>query len=429
MSKANKKAVDMEGAVGENGASRIILKVLATIGITVVGIAVVFLLLCIFGVKSNMNLAGYSLHLVNDKTSAVLPDGSLYISKSVERGRSYIENDAIVFTDENNIETAGRILRIEATGADSSEDEQEDEAGSVKYVVMTHQGEQVIDEVQLWATIDVYVPYIGYVIDFIVTPLGLVCCVAVPLFILLVVEIINLIRLPKSLKGEDEEDLEKKADRAGKRRSDTEKKLGGSKNVNEPQLLPTSEESFFSTETSVKQDTVSSVLSKKSEEQGIPFAPPVASMGILSAESSSLIEELGDEALTAVEKSDVHSISYEKPKEVAKPDINDLQLTREYSIVLTSHNDNEAEKKSLFSADLREESPNHFKIEGIDVNVESDSIKLSVDEALKGRDIAITVAKDYTNVIVGGAESQIDFALFRDENDDEQKVIIRKKSK
>ena len=70
-----------------------------------------------------------------------------------------------------------------------------------------------------------------------------------------------------------------------------------------------------------------------------------------------------------------------------------------------------------------------FQIEGIDVNVKPDALKLSLDENGKGRDISITVTNEYTNVTVGSDENEINFALFRDSGDDGQKVIIQRKNK
>lgn len=417
-------------------------KTVVVILAAILAVVVVFFIVCIFGIKSEFNLAGYSLHIINDQTSSVLPNGSLYVAKSFERGTAYVENDVVTFTDEQNNEVPGRIAEVmlndtEPAGGENAEAEVKDEedadskestsdTSATRYRIITATGEQVVEEVMISGTIPVFVPYIGYAINFVATPFGLVCCVAIPLFILLVVEIINLIRLPKSLKEEEFE---------------AEKEDGTTKSFNsvplEPQIMPISSDERFKPVPIGMQDTIASSVVKK--QDSLSFEAKIEDINVISDASKNLFEDVEQSVELIGGSPDIQNISYEKPKSVTEPDKSDMQLTREYSITLPEQAPAKASEPAMresvsqkhsggFYADLKEKSPNRFQIDGIDVDVEPDGIKLSVDNVNQSRSISITVTKEYTNVVVGTAGNEVDFALFKDETDNEQKVIIRKHS-
>lgn len=87
------------------------------------------------------------------------------------------------------------------------------------------------------------------------------------------------------------------------------------------------------------------------------------------------------------------------------------------------------DEKSEFTAAVQSGGRDHFNIEGIDVKVKPNALRLNLDDEFNKRDVSITVTDEYTNVVVDGDEYQVNFALFKDAKDDEQKVVIQKKNK
>lgn len=86
------------------------------------------------------------------------------------------------------------------------------------------------------------------------------------------------------------------------------------------------------------------------------------------------------------------------------------------------------ETQGEFTATVQGDGSDHFNIEGIDVKVKPDALKLNMGDDIDQRDITITVTDEYTNVVVDSDDYQINFALFKDSDDNEQKVVIRKKT-
>lgn len=79
-----------------------------------------------------------------------------------------------------------------------------------------------------------------------------------------------------------------------------------------------------------------------------------------------------------------------------------------------------------FSANVKTAGKDRFSIEGIDVKVKPDALRLTLED---GRDLSITVTKDYTHVAIDNDNCRMNFALFKDDVDSEQKVIIQRKMK
>jgi len=66
-----------------------------------------------------------------------------------------------------------------------------------------------------------------------------------------------------------------------------------------------------------------------------------------------------------------------------------------------------------------------FEIDGMDVQVRPDGMKLCFEEG--ERDVTVRVTQTYTSVTVGKGRKAVDFALTQDE--DGQKVVIRRKAR
>lgn len=82
-----------------------------------------------------------------------------------------------------------------------------------------------------------------------------------------------------------------------------------------------------------------------------------------------------------------------------------------------------------FTGAVQSHGNDSFSIDGINVSVDSTSIQLGLDKRNKARDISISVTSDYTNVVIDGKDFEINFALFKDDSDNEQKVVVQRRVK
>lgn len=125
-------------------------------------------------------------------------------------------------------------------------------------------------------------------------------------------------------------------------------------------------------------------------------------------------------------------LTYSKPDVVdTNEDSNSLIITREFFIAeLQPENVTKAHEYNRgvgFQANLNDYEKNNFNIDGIDVNVDSNNIQLAITEDGGDSDIFITVTEEFTNVVVNKENLETSFALFKDDEDEKNKVIIRKK--
>lgn len=261
------------------------------------------------------------------------------------------------------------------------------------------------------------VPKLGAIIDFVKTPLGLICCVAIPLFLLLIFEVFNLIKLSKAQKLEENE-----------------------MESNLPSYMRISEGEGGGLE-ELPPESIN-IGTQKPIRKPVVIDEAVAAQELVSGLNNKIIFEQQDEELELVEpRGAFQNITYKKPEPVKEDAHADsIYSTREWRLpveqgTVLNAAENVAtevipqEEKREFSATIGADTKNHFNIEGIDVRVVSDAIKLSLDNDTSSRDISITVTNDYTNVVVETKSAEINFAMFKDDADKEQKVIIQKKVK
>ncbi|MFZ2538320.1 MAG: hypothetical protein WAX04_05420 [Oscillospiraceae bacterium] len=327
--------------------------------------------------------------LTSDSLDKNVKNGSLVITKEIAESALKV-GDMVAYKDgydpaKNIVINTNSIAEIET-------------------IDNTHSFKIIADETPRGAT-DVIgkaifsIPMFGSFIVFIKTPLGLICCVAFPLFLLLIFEIINLIKLSRRQKIEDD-------------------------------FLEGDLPSYMQIDIDEKTTDV--------------FGEMVSTEDILDRVSNDYLFEQQDEKLELVEpKGPFVSLSYKKPNIVeAEVKSNSIYSTREFKLSDSEKTIADVKetppnvevalpvtKTTDFSASINTDTTNNFMIEGIAVKVQSDAVKLSLGDDLKSRDISITVTKDYTSVVVESGGYEVNFALFKDETDKEQKVIIQKKNK
>ena len=305
----------------------------------------------------------------------------------------------------------------------------------------------------------VVMPTLGKFFAFIKQPVGLAVCIAVPLLLLLIFEIVNLVRLSRH-PAEEEDELEEGEEpdeeealaeesfspAVARRRTLAAEpaapvtdpfpprgraaEIGTTGPFQLPRVVPI--QPAAAAEKPGREEPDRRPAAVRADPSGLGIGRPAA-----GDYGFHIRAEQEDIPLERVEPP-AGRVSYVKPPVKFDPMLR-RDSTQEFRLP-------EREKpapaapapaappkpraeKPKFVADMVSQGRDQFQIEGIDVKVKPDALRLAIDADTKERDISITVTSEYTNVTVGTGENEVNFALFRDENDDGQKVIIQRKKK
>lgn len=134
----------------------------------------------------------------------------------------------------------------------------------------------------------------------------------------------------------------------------------------------------------------------------------------MDAEAAQILENLGE-------------FSFDRPNELMFGISNTVQIKHPFSLgksKLALKRDDEGE----FVATVQNMGRDHFTIDGIDVKIKSNTLKLEMQEESDRHDINVIVTDEYTNVIVKSNEFELSFAMFKDVSDNMQKVVVQKKN-
>lgn len=319
----------------------------------------------------------------------------------------------------------------------------------------------------------VVMPALGKFFAFIKQPIGLAVCIAVPLLILLIFEIVNLVRLSRR-SGEEaeledtgeagelafaEEELagESFSPAVARRRSSAPEttlppaepiptrvaapERGATGPFQLPRVVP------------IQPVSVADGLGGEETQRRLPMVRADLSDPVVSRPAASPAGDYGFHIRAEQEDIPLEReapppgrVSYVKPPVRFDPALR-RDSTQEFHVSEKMKRSSPAsvsvpapaasrpvpptaqKQKPKFVADMVSQGRDQFQIEGIDVKVKPDALRLAIDADTRERDISITVTSEYTNVTVGTGENEVNFALFRDENDDGQKVIIQRKKK
>lgn len=342
-------------------------------------------------------------------------------------------------------------------------------------------------------------PGFGKTLTFIKSPLGTIICIAVPLLLLLLSEIVNLFRLakvPQQVIEEEVKDLGR-AQTFGNhtRRPKREKKLRLKfKKDGDEFGLPDEDEEFNYPITSLQSLGSNPYTKKHSWLKVLPFnkkeedgkistaqddedAKPTHRITTVRDEEifhpTAKVEKPNTHRITTIKDEEPvkapHRITTAKDEEVEKPTHRittakdeELEQLMQNTIVDTmdgfafikpknsaAMSDPDKEIKLInkffsgendlalitngggqsFTGAVQNHGNDSFSIDGINVSVDSTSIQLGLDKHNKARDISISVTSDYTNVVIDGKDFEINFALFKDDSDNEQKVVVQRRVK
>jgi hypothetical protein len=223
--------------------------------------------------------------------------------------------------------------------------------------------------------------------EFLKTPVGIMACVAAVLMILLVISIINLIRATVQAKQEEEEASLPQFD-----------------------VVPEGENPF----------------AVQAEEEHIELervAPRAKQPN--SADLETPAPEGRAQRVPAEVKADIRPVRRSSPLQTVP--------LAAYTPAASEDFKNpplQEEKKTAprFEANVALQGKDHFRVDGVEVNVRPDVLRLALEGDELHREIVITVAEEYTDVVIESAENDLHFAMVRD-TAGKQKVVIQKKKK
>ncbi len=413
---------------------------------TVVIVVLVLLLLTVIMTKKTGDppaIFGHRLFIVSSNSmQPTIPAGSAILVKKVDAD-SLQTNDIITFKEGYDSNNNLVINTHKIVGINKTE----------QTTFVTRGDNNIIDDTKLRYPEDIYGKVVGIssgfgsFLIFLKSPLGLVICIALPLFLLLVVEVINLLKLNKLPKENFIALDEKNATLFGthinngktiKQKSNRKlKDKDGEVEDNKIEVrgpVPNIRSTLYDTE-SLKQQN-NQVIEKSQVE----------------FEAEEPEKNNPDRILTkADDRKDGYDQGYKiKTKEEEQKILNNMNgfaFLRDKKIITKSQEEEEQirvlehyqnasrsiavmtnSEQGSFNATMQSQGKDRFIIDGIDVRVQPEALHLGFDEE-SGREISITVTKEYTNVVVECKEYEINFALFKDENDEEDKVIIQRKNK
>lgn len=317
-----------------------------------------------------------------------------------------------------------------------------------------------IDDTKLRYPEDIYgqvvgiSPWFGKFLTFLKSPLGLIVCIAFPLLLLLVIEVLNLLKLNKAPKedfmsselnnakmfgthsqhGKAMQEKNLKKISASRENDELEKEELDKSAIKNP--VPNVGATLYATE-SLKQQNNN--LLEKSQ---IEFDDEKE---IERKDSSERILTKADDRKDGYDQG--YKIKTKEEEQKILNNMNGFAFLRDRKIITKSQEEEEKMRvldhykngnKNIavmtnseignFDATMQSKGKDRFIIDGIDVRVQPEAMHLGFDEE-SGREISITVTKEYTNVVVECKDYEINFALFKDENDDQDKVIIQRKNK
>lgn len=304
-------------------------------------------------------------------------------------------------------------------------------------------------------------PWLGHFFSFLQTPLGIIVAISIPLAIILLGEIIHLCRLNKKSKQSAEPvypliELEKSVSGISDSNISTNNQSKNSENTSIPferenevlfrnNIPVDNEKQALNIDKFAELDTIRAMSDIENTELSIAEAGHFTQQGITdtdkgpnndynSAGSAGSAQTDFNDELPAIKAFESTMSPYQEAQD--SPDdtkTNDPEaFIEEYNaqtqpIFSKQYNNNAEELPGDFVADMETKGDDRFVIDGIDVIVKPEKLNLSFDEVSKS-DIAITVTKDYTSVSVEKNGKEINFALFKNEDNDGEKVVIQKRN-
>lgn len=223
--------------------------------------------------------------------------------------------------------------------------------------------------------------------EFLKTPVGIMACIAAVLMILLIISIINLIRATIQAKREEEE-------------------------TSLPQFDIASEgENLFAVQAEEEHIELERVAPRTKQPDSSASEDPAS-----EGKAQRVPAEVKEEIRPVRRSSPFQAVPLAAHVPPAAEDLKNPPL--------------QESKKAAprFEANVALQGKDHFRVDGVEVNVRPDVLRLALEGDELHREIVITVAEEYTDVVIESTENDLRFAMVRD-TAGKQKVVIQKKKK
>jgi len=423
----------------ENKSKISIAKLLIYLFSTIVVLLLVLVLITLFMTRNAskpQSVFGHRLFIITTNSMQdKIPVGSAIIVK--EQGADTYQTDDIITFKEGEDDKGNLIINTHRIVSSTP---------TAKGLIFVTKGDnnKVADTKprkpeDIYGKVIVIMPTFGKFLTFIKSPTGLIICIAFPLILLLILEIRNLLKLKKEPSDEEKmkNDNKNRADLFGTNSNKQPKTLEKKEPVKSlPKPISREENAGNSNNQTKEIDTnFYGFNENKNFDEYPPEEQPVHTHSTEKIEVKEQ-QKIREEKIVTKQEEDfeilnnMDGFAFVRPKnDNTETDYTKVDIINQFSngnndfAVMTSKANPE------FSAQVKANGKDSFVIDGIDVKVQSDSINLGLDENNNGREISITVTSEYTNVVVCGKEFEVNFALFKDDKDNKQKVVIERKDK
>ncbi|MEG0894184.1 MAG: hypothetical protein RSE93_00600 [Oscillospiraceae bacterium] len=425
----------------------------AILSITIISFLALLLLTVVITRKTGnpVIILNHSLMIITDDSMGdSIPKDSLMIIKKTSP-LELEENDVVILKDGDNNATK-RIISIMPSDSGLTFITKSDKLETIDNDVRNEQ--DIIGEVIA------YMYQFGKFLTFVKSPKGLILCIALSLIILLVIEILNVF-LFKGYEDDDDEDEEydddeynKNATRFGTKSrermqtplttDDIKENLSDTLENIKVRGIPKKYSNMKTPENIISENKISPKENTLEFEKIVPIEDdetihkpkefkiePIAQTNIRITPHK--IETIQDEALRI--KSETITTVQDDIDEQAKiiENMGEFEFDHPEELIFdsTEHSSFLTGRKKIesseFSANIQGKGKDSFVIDGVNVRVKPNAIKLNLDENSKGKNIFITVSENSTELTVGGDDFNLNFSLIKEE--DENKVLIKKISK
>lgn len=248
----------------------------------------------------------------------------------------------------------------------------------------------------LYGTVNRYIPYAGYVMDFMETPWGIVCCIGVPILLAIVLEIISSVRQTKQHLRKKEEDF-----------SEPSLQDWGFEPAS---IAPPEENSRPSSYSSGSFSPQYAYYPQQNLTGGSFYLDPSALDEGDDAEKSAVPEQRVEEKQPEAQSVDV--IPPAPEPETPAPQLNEPAVTPEQPQSAAAPQAQEDKKLSLT---LSGDESSEFTVNGINIVYEDDTLNLDVDPSGTPMRIKVRMRDDEAQLLFKTDEKVTRFAILNQE--------------
>lgn len=264
--------------------------------------------------------------------------------------------------------------------------------------------EDFVTEDQLYGTASRYIPYIGYVMDFMDTPVGLVCCIGIPVLLVILIEIFSTIAQAKRhLRNEEETENSALRDWV----------FGTTPQEEPPAPEPEREQSYTAGSFSPQY----AYHPQNGNSGSFRFTPEQEDIASVTQPTPERPETPADPKPEPQEP--VQPIIAPEPQEpvqpVAQMPVAQTQSAQEPEAAPTVQQENPPAEDKRLSLKLSGDESSEFTVNGINIVYEDDTLNLDVDPAGAPMRIKVRMRDDEAQLLFKTDEKITRFAILNQE--------------